>query len=166
MNSNYGYNAHRRTPSNTSNSLSSFDQQDAKYGISMDHYISPQQEYSTVSSQQPVPPRRRSGAEPAQRPTTLNVGGVTGATTIQLKYPASPGYGMNALRERGHGNEDYVSFYSSRSHMSPGSTPPHKSHQKTLLDIDVEGQNQDATRPLVQHNMGSKYPLTNFKKVL
>lgn len=153
------YNCHRRTPSDTSNSLSTFDQQDIKYGISLDYYHGHQHDYPAapsqpVQQQQPVPPRRRSGTEPAQRPTTLNVG-TAGVTTIHLKYPASPGYGISPARERGHGSEDYVASHTGRSHMSPGSTPPHISHQKTLLDIDVEGQNQDVTRPLVQHMGGT-----------
>lgn len=153
------YNCHRRTPSDTSNSLSTFDQQDIKYGISLDYYHGHQHDYPAapsqpVQQQQPVPPRRRSGTEPAQRPTTLNVG-TAGVTTIHLKYPASPGYGISPARERSHGSEDYVASHTGRSHMSPGSTPPHISHQKTLLDIDVEGQNQDVTRPLVQHMGGT-----------
>ena len=43
---------------------------------------------------------------------------------------------------------DDQSFVSARSAPSPGSTPPHIDHQKTLLDIDVDGQRDDYTRPL------------------
>ena len=43
---------------------------------------------------------------------------------------------------------DDQSFVSARSAPSPGSTPPHIDHQKTLLDIDVDGQREDSTRPL------------------
>lgn len=43
---------------------------------------------------------------------------------------------------------DDQSFVSARSAPSPGSTPPHIDHQKTLLDIDVDGQRDDFTRPL------------------
>ncbi|CAG5131415.1 unnamed protein product [Candidula unifasciata] len=167
MNISNAYNSHRRTPSDTSNSLSTFDQQDIRYGISLDYYHGHQHDYPIAPSQpiqqhQPVPPRRRSGTEPAQRPTTLNVG-AAGVTTIHLKYPVSPGYGVSPARERGHGSEDYVASYASRSHMSPGNTPPHISHMKTLLDIDVEGQTQDVTRPLVQH-MGGKFSLADLGK--
>lgn len=43
---------------------------------------------------------------------------------------------------------DDASYLSARSAPSPGSTPPHIDHQKTLLDIDVEGQDKDITTPL------------------
>jgi len=51
---------------------------------------------------------------------------------------------------------------STRSHLSPGNTPPHILHQKTLLDIDVEGQSQDATQPLVLHQ--PKPTLTDLER--
>lgn len=155
------YNSHRRTPSNTSNSSATFDQQDVRLGISTDFFLAPHSEYNSSSpQQQPVPPRRRPGTEPAQRPTTLDVGGASRALPIQLKYPASPGHGLG----RGRG-EDATPYFSSRSHMSPGNTPPHIAHQKTLLDIDVEGQNQDATRPLVHHHsIGNRYTATELEK--
>ena len=44
---------------------------------------------------------------------------------------------------------DHTPYWSTRSGMSPGNTPPHILHQKTLLDIDMEGQNLDPTQPLL-----------------
>ena len=45
---------------------------------------------------------------------------------------------------------DDASFVSAQSRPSgsPGSTPPHIEHQKTLLDIDMDGQSSDSTQPL------------------
>lgn len=165
-NSNSTFDCHRRTPSNTSNSSATFDHQDSNY-VSTDYFLAPHPDYNSTTpqlqQQQPVPPRRRSGAEPAQRPTTLDVGGATRAMPLQIKHSVSPGYVINPARGKGSG-EDYLQSYSNRSHMSPGSTPPHISHQKTLLDIDVEGQNQDATRPLVHHSMGTKFSVADLEK--
>ena len=47
---------------------------------------------------------------------------------------------------------DDASYVSARSAPSPGSTPPHIEHMKTLLDIDVEGQKADGTAPLPARN--------------
>ena len=49
---------------------------------------------------------------------------------------------------------DDMSYQSARSAPSPGSTPPKICHLTTLLDIDVEGQNTDTTKPIpyVQQN--------------
>lgn len=151
MSSSTTLSSHKRTPSNTSNSSSAVDQQDTRFSISTDYFLAPQPDYSTTASspQQQPQPRRRSGAEPAQRPTTLNISGPARPIPVQLKSQVSPGHGVNPARGKTPGGEDHQPHYSIRSHMSPGSTPPHIAHQKTLLDIDVEGQNQDATRPLV-----------------
>lgn len=49
----------------------------------------------------------------------------------------------------GGDDASYVSAASRHSTSgSPGSTPPHIEHQKTLLDIDMDGQSSDATQPL------------------
>ncbi|KAK0043287.1 mitogen-activated protein kinase kinase kinase 11 [Biomphalaria pfeifferi] len=162
------YNSHRRTPSNTSNTSANIDPLDTRQNTHNDYFLIPHPDYNSSSphQQQPVPPRRRSGAEPAQRPTTLDVG-VARTYPIHLKYPASPGYGLNRESGRGRGGvvgEESTPYFSSRSRLSPGNTPPHIAHQKTLLDIDVEGQNQDATRPLVYHNSGAKYSVTDLEK--
>ena len=151
----------RHSPNNTSKS-------DA-YGVS-DHeawYHQHGGDYHRPSPDHPpnIPPRRRVAGESApQRPTTLDVGARQGP--IQLKYPSPSPYGrtttvvnvtsrMNptpsAPIDTPTGNHDNTPFFSTRSHLSPGNTPPHILHQKTLLDIDVEGQSQDATQPLVRH---------------
>ena len=51
---------------------------------------------------------------------------------------------------------DDASYLSARSAPSPGSTPPHIDHRKTLLDIDVEGQDKDATAPLPLYRRTSR----------
>ncbi|KAH9509317.1 hypothetical protein Btru_046766 [Bulinus truncatus] len=165
INSSNMYNSHRRTPSNTSNSSTTADQLDMKYNVTTDYFLIPHTPEPSSHQQQPVPPRRRPGGEPAQRPTTLDVGGAK-TYPIHLKYPASPGYGYSrdSGRGRGVGGEETTPYFSSRSRLSPGNTPPHIAHQKTLLDIDVEGQNQDVTRPLVHHNVGAKYTVTDLEK--
>ena len=155
------YHTHRRTPSNTSNSSIGYDQQDPRYPYSTSQRSTHTPNTSISPHQQPVPPRRRPGsAEPAQRPTTLDIGcgtGISGnsrTTPIQLKYPApSPSHALsNKVRGIPPVSDEQSHYYSSRSHLSPGNTPPHIAHQKTLLDIDVEGQHMDSTAPLVQHN--------------
>ncbi|GFR62660.1 mitogen-activated protein kinase kinase kinase 9 [Elysia marginata] len=151
--SSYMYsNTHRRTPSNTSTSSGVLDQQDPHQTFSSNFITSPLTSPDHTSlQQQPVPPRRRPGAEPAQRPTTLDVVPLR-STPIHLRYPSSPGHSHFRSGRAAAGGEEMLPYVTTRSHLSPGNTPPHIAHQKTLLDIDVEGQNQDATRPLVQHN--------------
>lgn len=167
------FSSHRRTPSNTSNSSNPIiDQDSSRY----DYYRSPSHSSdhnnpSNFSSQQRLNLRRHQGSDPPQRPTTLDVGPVpTRPLPIQLKYPATSGAAVAPQPQSivrgsniGHpdliGDEMAVSQQSttSRSHLSPGNTPPHITHHKTLLDIDVEGQNQDATRPLVQNADGKTF---------
>ncbi|XP_045180242.2 mitogen-activated protein kinase kinase kinase 11-like [Mercenaria mercenaria] len=53
---------------------------------------------------------------------------------------------------------DHTPYWSTRSGMSPGNTPPHILHQKTLLDIDMEGQNLDPTQPLLLPKSQSNRP--------
>ncbi|XP_059159379.1 mitogen-activated protein kinase kinase kinase 11-like [Physella acuta] len=165
------FNSHKRTPSNTSNSSATIDQQDSRYAVSTEFFLVPHSDYNSLAltpqQQQPIPPRRKPGAEPAQRPTTLDVGASTRPVPIQLRYPAaSPGflYSRDTGRGKGASADEAAHYFSSRSHLSPGNTPPHIAHQKTLLDIDVEGQNQDSTRPLVHHNTGNKYNVTDLEK--
>ena len=160
--SSYMYNStHKRTPSNTSTSSGVLDQQDSHQTFSTNFMPSALNSPDHTSLQQPVPPRRRPGAEPAQRPTSLDVGGPGSSTPVHIRYPSSPGYGQ-VRSGRAQGGEDPLPYVTTRSHLSPGNTPPHIAHQKTLLDIDVEGQNQDATRPLVQHNTASVVPMLDL----
>ncbi|GFO35468.1 mitogen-activated protein kinase kinase kinase [Plakobranchus ocellatus] len=165
--SSFMYNtSHKRTPSDASASSGAFDQQDPQQTFSTNFIpsslTSPEQNLATTVSpqqsqqqQQRVPPRRRPGTEPAQRPTTLDVGGHARSTPIHMKYPYSPACSQGRGERTAAVGEDMLPYVSTRSHLSPGNTPPHIAHQKTLLDIDVEGQNQDATRPLVQHTAGA-----------
>ncbi|KAL8622983.1 hypothetical protein ACOMHN_027104 [Nucella lapillus] len=113
-----------------------------------------------------IPPRRKAGeASAPQRPTTLDVG--TRQGPIQLKYPSPAPYtrptpsatparitptptSSSAPVDTPTANHDNA-YFSTRSHLSPGNTPPHIRHQTTLLDIDMEGQSLDATQPLVLH---------------
>ncbi|XP_076464334.1 mitogen-activated protein kinase kinase kinase 11-like [Babylonia areolata] len=120
-----------------------------------------------------IPPRRRPGEPPAtpQRPTTLDVGGNSRPGPIQLKYPSPSPYSRTTTTSTTNpsrmtptsssssapvdtpsssSNHDNT-YFSTRSHLSPGNTPPHIRHQTTLLDIDMEGQSLDSTQPLVQH---------------
>lgn len=143
-----GY-SHRRSPSNTSNSSS--------HGVT---------EYETwyhggdyhrdyVPPVQPIPPRRRGAGDGPQRPTTLDIG-ANRTGPIQLKYPSSSAFSrIRTTPTSGPTdiitNHDSTPYFSTRSHLSPGNTPPHIIHHKTLLDIDVEGQSQDSTQPLVKH---------------
>ncbi|KAL8617657.1 hypothetical protein ACOMHN_047903 [Nucella lapillus] len=114
----------------------------------------------------PPPPSNLAGAENtvAQRPTTLSIG--TKKTYMQLKYPSPSPYSSAVFEhdspklpllsfpssDTSVGTQD-MSFFSARSFFSPGSTPPHVVHAKTLLDIDVEGQSKDGTQPLVQDRL-------------
>ncbi|XP_013392765.1 uncharacterized protein LOC106164541 isoform X2 [Lingula anatina] len=48
-------------------------------------------------------------------------------------------------------------YIDARSRFSPGGSPPPMHHQKTLLDIDVDGQHEDCTAPLtMQHGYYNK----------
>ena len=53
---------------------------------------------------------------------------------------------------------EHTPYFSTRSRTSPGNTPPHILHQKTLLDIDMDGQSQDPTEPLIQPKSQSQRP--------
>lgn len=116
---------HRRTPSNTSNSSYVPHDYDGRY--------SPVHDYRT----QDVARLRHSG-DLAERPNTLDIGG---------RY-VPPRYANTQHLHRPSGDSPLYS--STWSKDSPGNTPPHIEHQKTLLDIDVEGQSQDSTQPLVK----------------
>ncbi|XP_076441716.1 mitogen-activated protein kinase kinase kinase 11-like [Babylonia areolata] len=97
----------------------------------------------------------------ARRPTTLSIG--REHNYVQLKYPSPSPYSSASFQhgrasprlpllsfpsDTSVGTQD-LSYFSARSHFSPGSTPPHLLYDKTLLDIDVEGQSTDITQPLV-----------------
>ncbi|XP_048259853.1 mitogen-activated protein kinase kinase kinase 11-like [Haliotis rufescens] len=144
---------HKRTPSNTSNTSNTpldFEPRSAKYN--------PDKRPSDSQKGQPVPPRRKPSGEAPQRPTTLEVGSTFRSPTQQqgsaLKYasPVNTGGSRDSPRVWVTPSETAPDngFYSTRSRLSPGNTPPHIRHQKTLLDIDMEGQSQDKREALVK----------------
>ncbi|XP_041352732.1 mitogen-activated protein kinase kinase kinase 11-like isoform X2 [Gigantopelta aegis] len=149
---------HKRTPSNTSNSSNTPQDYEPRSYRQADSY-----------GVQPLPPRRKPTGEPAQRPTTLEVGPKIRQPPIpppKKHFNSAPRDSPNLAatsssrdtswdspRPRATPPEPYpenTHYYSARSQMSPGNTPPHIRHQKTLLDIDVEGQSQDMREPLVK----------------
>ncbi|KAK2158893.1 hypothetical protein LSH36_162g07003 [Paralvinella palmiformis] len=120
-----------------------------------------QNSYDQASTDLPVP------AEPVTRPGTLDIIPRPRPHPSILKRP-SPQHTANRTPARSRITPDsgtgrsYVTPtpsdslsggpddpYLCRSCSSPGGTPPpHIVHAKTLLDIDVEGQREDNTKPL------------------
>lgn len=105
----------------------------------------------------PVAPPRRTkqngGPKSAERPKTLDL---SSSKTGILKS-SSTHSSRESSRESPRAtwvtpseSADHTPYWSTRSGMSPGNTPPHILHQKTLLDIDMEGQTLDQTQPLLQ----------------
>ncbi|XP_074645915.1 mitogen-activated protein kinase kinase kinase 10-like [Tubulanus polymorphus] len=156
---------HRRTPSNTSTSSNP----------SHDYY-----NYATSDpfrlpnpNLEPPPPQRGRRAEHPERPGTLDIHHIQPRPRPQpgiLKYsspshaaivkqsPTPKGMTTPTTSDSGITGDD-ASFLSARSRTSPGSTPPHISHFRTLLDIDVEGQSEDITKPLlIQASQRQKRP--------
>ena len=144
---------HRRSPSNTSSSSNpSYEITERPSELDGDYYYRPS---SHRSRPPPVPPRRQNSQEAnlVERPGTLELSprprqGI-------LKYPSPSHSGVGRSSPWGWTPDstittasDDTSYMSARSRLSPGSTPPHIEHQKTLLDIDVEGQDRDSTRPI------------------
>jgi hypothetical protein len=111
---------------------------------------------STPTALRPPPPRRPSTAQlqheaPPERPVTLDIiprprpqGILKRSSPIHKPAPGgvtpTPSDSLSA-------GDDYGSAKSGPS-PCPGSTPPHIEHHRTLLDIDMEGQKRDPTRPL------------------
>lgn len=134
-------------------------------------YSSRQQE----SDPPPIPPRRRLHANGdvsvPERPSTLDVGPRHRPTLVRIPPlqqkktgEASPvQVDKNEAMYR-QADSDTTPYYSTRSSLSPGHTPPHIMHQTTLLDIDVEGQSQDVTAPLIQPEPPSRFRYSDFAK--
>ena len=114
-----------------------------------------------------APPRRHkvnvNGAPPGQpeRPKTLDLAsskqGIlkhSSSYSSQESSRESPRTMWVTPSESG----DHTPYFSTRSRMSPGNTPPHIRHQKTLLDIDMDGQNLDTTEPLIQPKSQQRRP--------
>ena len=123
-------------------------------------------DYRLPSPHPPLPPRRLppTSEPPPERPGTLDINPLPGLRPRPpggiLKY-SSPGHMPPAKHsspkvttpttsDSGITQDDF-SFVSVRSRASPGSTPPHIATYRTLLDIDVEGQSDDSTKPLSEH---------------
>lgn len=124
---------HKRTPSNTSSCSSNV-------AYDFDHYNSV------------VPQRRKYSIEQPERPSTLDVASPFYTPTMVqpspsiLKY-SSPAHNVN--RDSPHSYYTPSESTPPPTNVNPGSTPPRVHHDKTLLDIDVEGQSQDSTKPLM-----------------
>lgn len=108
----------------------------------------------------PVAPPRRSklngGPKCPERPKTLDLAnakpGILKSSSTQSSSRESSRESPRATWVTPSESADHTPYWSTRSGMSPGNTPPHILHQKTLLDIDMEGQNLDPTQPLLQPN--------------
>ena len=119
-------------------------------------YHSRQQEDSEPPP--PIPPRRRNlhlqnGDTHAERPKTLDIGPRNRpryAPPIPLPTPTSKHESPVVWSDKNDSSAE-TPYYSTRSSLSPGHTPPHIQHQTTLLDIDMDGQSNDSTRPLLRH---------------
>lgn len=119
-------------------------------------YHSRQQEDSEPPP--PIPPRRKfnnlNGDTHAERPKTLDIG-----PRNRPRLPPPPPIPTPQRNDSNEyptqwieKNELDTPYYSTRSSLSPGHTPPHITHHTTLLDIDVDGQSSDSTRPLLRQN--------------
>ena len=110
----------------------------------------------TTSRRQSIPDISHHGST-AERPVTLDIiprprpapisilKKTSPAHTAGLGYHCSPRGKVTPTPSDMSGDDSYLS---ARSGTSPGSTPPHIEHHRTLLDIDVEGQQNDRTQPL------------------
>ena len=126
-----------------------------------DRFKSPSDTSSNASPfhETPVAPPRRSrqngGPKSAERPKTLDL---ANAKPGILKSSSTLSSSRESSRESPKAmwitpsemtSSESTPYWSTRSGMSPGNTPPHILHQKTLLDIDMEGQTLDGTQPLL-----------------
>ncbi|KAL3872972.1 hypothetical protein ACJMK2_036140 [Sinanodonta woodiana] len=155
---------YQRSPSDTSNSSSPYHEYENVKNLQAYH------RYSDTPVA-PIPPRRRVNGGPAERPKTLDVGPRQRGTTSILKQTTTPASSSSRESSREslrsawatpQESADHTPYFSTRSRLSPGNTPPHIRHQKTLLDIDMEGQSQDNTQPLLEHQPLKGRPLTTL----
>ncbi len=146
--------SHRRSPSNTSSVSNPFHDPNAA------KFMSPTESETGIPVLRP-PPRRQSSSSDIQvhgtpeRPVTLDiiprprphVGILKRTSPVHIR--SSPrGRGTPTPSDSILTGSDDASYVSARSAPSPGSTPPHIDHRKTLLDIDMDGQKNDGTAPL------------------
>lgn len=126
---------------------------------------------NTSPSQAIVPPRRSLNGDTPERPNILDTG--PRARPVYSSILKNSNSSTPSTRESPKPwvtpseNPDSTPYYSTRSRLSPGNTPPHISHRKTLLDIDVEGQSKDETRPLLKHKPSNlPYTVKEFEDFL
>ncbi|KAL5008956.1 hypothetical protein ScPMuIL_014537 [Solemya velum] len=122
-------------------------------------------------SQAIVPPRRSLNGDTPERPNILDTGPRNRPvyTSILKNSNSSTPSTRDSPRPwvTPSENLDSTPYFSTRSRLSPGNTPPHISHRKTLLDIDVEGQSKDETRPLLKHKPANpQYTVKEFEDFL
>ena len=150
--------SHRRSPSNTSSISNPF--HDAR------NFTSPTD--GDIPVIKPPPRRQNSSSSDVtvhgtpERPVTLDIiprprphASILKRTSpVHIASRGSPGRSRitPTPSDSISTGADDASYVSARSAPSPGSTPPHIEHMKTLLDIDVEGQKQDGTAPLPARN--------------
>ena len=157
----HGEVVHRRSPSNTSNSSNpSYENSHRPESYDFDSYRLPPGARLSY--------RRTNSHEPPERPRELDISAQQKQQQQQgrhgiLKNP-SPGGGQYpsmasyaAESTAATGSED-GGYLSARSGLSPGNTPPHIGHHKTLLDIDMEGQKEDSTVPIAAMRHLSRKP--------
>lgn len=152
---------HRRSPSNTSASsiptpsplsAAAAQQQMALSDLNVARHASDSDYDHTPRGRglapiKPPPTRRQHSHEraTAERPVTLDIIPRPRPVAGILKKTSSPQHlASHASPVRRVDPDEGLA----RSSASPGSTPPHIEHHKTLLDIDMEGQREDSTRPL------------------
>ncbi|XP_029637605.1 uncharacterized protein LOC115212919 isoform X2 [Octopus sinensis] len=122
---------HKRTPSNTSTASN------------------PAHDYESyhlterwVQDTQPLPPKWGYSSRPVEPPSTLDLGRQPTPSGWYSNQPHAP------YTQRRDSPYESTPYGSTRSRLSPGNISPHN-----LLDIDVEGQSQDSTQPLMESQM-------------
>ena len=139
-----------KTPSDTSNNSSPY--RDTPVAPPRRHKLNG----GPSAPDRPSPQQTQTVIErPPQRPKTLDLG--SSKQGILKSSSASHSSSMESSHESPRSSwvtpsesGDHTPYFSTRSRMSPGNTPPHILHQKTLLDIDMEGQVSDPTKPLLE----------------
>lgn len=102
-----------------------------------------------------------------ERPDTLDIkprprpGGILKKSGVSPVHV--PGGPPRSPRLRPRGVTPVDENDSSRSGASPGSTPPHIDHGRTLLDIDMEGQRTDPHLPLAARKLSRQPTITELE---
>ncbi len=160
--------SHRRSPSNTSSISYPF--HDAR------NFTSPTD--GDIPVIKPPPRRQNSSSSEVtvhgtpERPVTLDIiprprphASILKRTSpVHIASRSSPGRTSRITPTPSDSmstGADDASYVSARSAPSPGSTPPHIEHMRTLLDIDMEGQKADGTAPISATNPPKRHPTIN-----